>query len=102
MRNRIIQCARRWNSDYKTIHLNNIKSVDKYPTFLSQPLEFKEVFQKPSGTVSVCGRVTSKRIQGKNLAFIDLVRNQQVLQVVLKRDQFESFDNIHIGIGTII
>ncbi|KAJ3254392.1 lysyl-tRNA synthetase [Boothiomyces macroporosus] len=101
MQNRIIQCARRWNSDYKTIHLNNIKSVDKYPTFRSQPLEFKEVFQKPGGTVSVCGRVTSKRIQGKNLAFIDLVRNQQVLQVVLKRDQFESFDNIHIGIGDI-
>ncbi|KAJ3318103.1 hypothetical protein HDV06_000829 [Boothiomyces sp. JEL0866] len=101
MRNKITHILKRWNSDYKSIHLNNLESVEKYPSFSSNILDFKDIFQKPSGVVSVCGRVKSKRIQGKNLAFIDLVRNQEILQVVLKRDQVELFDKNHIGIGDV-
>ncbi|KAJ3274181.1 hypothetical protein HDV01_003464 [Terramyces sp. JEL0728] len=99
MRIRIHPAIKRWNSDYKSIHLNNLQSVEKYPAFNSQPLEFSQALKKPAGPVSICGRVKSKRIQGKNLAFVDIVRDQQVLQVVLKREQMESFDSVHIGIG---
>ncbi|KAF4341721.1 lysyl-tRNA synthetase class II [Fusarium beomiforme] len=52
--------------------------------------EFHEAFQEAlddSKYVSVCGRVRSKRVVGKNLIFLDIVNEFERLQVMLNRSK---------------